>query len=101
MQGNFPPSEAEFDTALRLNPGDAEVLTLYLPWASTFGHPERGGRRPPITPSASIRTTGHGRRGTFPLHILARGRFEDSLRILERLPKDNYNFYAWVIRAAS
>ena len=30
MQGNFPPSEAEFDTALRLNPGDAEILTQYL-----------------------------------------------------------------------
>ena len=23
------------------------------------------------------------------------------MRILERLPKDNYNFYAWVYRAAS
>jgi hypothetical protein len=30
------------ETALRLNPGDAEILTLYSTWASTFGHPERG-----------------------------------------------------------
>ena len=29
------------------------------------------------------------------------GRFEDALRILERLSKDNYNFYSWVYRAAS
>jgi tetratricopeptide (TPR) repeat protein len=42
MQGNFAPSEAEFDRALRLNPGDAELLAMYAPWASTFGHPERG-----------------------------------------------------------
>jgi pentatricopeptide repeat protein len=24
------------------------------------------------------------------------GRFEDALRILERLSKDNYNYYSWV-----
>ena len=29
------------------------------------------------------------------------GRFEDALRILERLPKDNDNFYSWVYCAAS
>src|SRR6478735_9913315 len=37
----------------------------------------------------------------FLLGILADGRFEDTLRILERLPKDNYLFYSWVFRAAS
>ena len=42
MQGDFGPSEAEFDTALRLNPGDAEILAAYSAWAPTFGHPERG-----------------------------------------------------------
>jgi Tfp pilus assembly protein PilF len=29
MQGNFAASEAEFETALRVNPGDAEILALY------------------------------------------------------------------------
>ena len=29
MQGDFGASEAEFETALRLNPGDAEILALY------------------------------------------------------------------------
>jgi hypothetical protein len=29
------------------------------------------------------------------------GRYEDALRILERMPKENYNFYCWVYRAAS
>ena len=42
MQGNFGPSEAEFDTALRLNPGDADILAEYSGWASGFGREERG-----------------------------------------------------------
>ena len=58
-------------------------------------------RRPPITRSGSIRTISHGRRGTSPTAYFTAGRFEDALRILERLPKDNYNFYSWVYRAAS
>ena len=37
----------------------------------------------------------------FLLGILRFGRFEDTLRILERLPKDNYLVYSWVQRAAS
>jgi len=42
MKGDFAPSGAEFDTALRLNPGDAEVLAMYAAWPSSFGHPEHG-----------------------------------------------------------
>ena len=42
MQGNFAASEAELDTALRLNPGDAGLLASLSTWAVTFGHPERG-----------------------------------------------------------
>ena len=73
-QGNFAASEAEFETALRLNPGDAKILALYSVWASTFGPPEH-----------SAEMADHAIR----------------LRILERLSKDNYNFYSWVYRAAS
>ena len=58
-------------------------------------------RRQPITQSGSIRTIRNGRRGTSLDAYFAAGRFEDALRILERLPKDNYNFYSWVFRAAS
>ena len=42
MKGDFAPNGAEFDTALRLNPGDAEVLAMYAAWPSSFGHPEHG-----------------------------------------------------------
>jgi tetratricopeptide (TPR) repeat protein len=36
-QGNFAASEAEFETAMRLNPGDGEILASYSAWASAFG----------------------------------------------------------------
>jgi tetratricopeptide (TPR) repeat protein len=100
MQGNFAPSEAEFDRALRLNPGDAELLALYSPWASTFGHPERGAE----AADHAIRLNPNylpWQAWNFSSAYFPAGRFEDALGILERLPKDNYNFYAWVYRAAS
>jgi TolB-like protein/class 3 adenylate cyclase len=100
MQGNLAPSEAEFDRALRLNPGDAELLALYSPWASTFGHPERGSE----AADHAIRLNPNylpWQAWNFSSAYFPAGRFEDALRILERLSKDNYNFYAWVYRAAS
>ena len=100
VQGNFVASEAEFETALRLNPGDAEILTLYSVWAGTFGHPELGAeavdhaiRLNPNYPFWQAYNFG-------PAYFMA-GRFEDALRILERLPKDKYLFWSWVFRAAS
>ena len=100
MQGNFALSEAEFDAALRLNPGDAEILAQYAAWAPAFGPPERGAEaadhairlNPNYQPWAAW---------NFSYAYFTAGRFEDALRILERLPKDNYNFYSWVYRAAS
>ncbi len=99
-QGNFAASEAEFETALRLNPGDAEILTLYSVWAGTFGHPELGAeavdhaiRLNPNYPFWQAYNFG-------PAYFMA-GRFEDALRILERLPKDKYLFWSWVFRATS
>ena len=58
-------------------------------------------RRPQIMRSGSIRTITHGKRGTSLTHISAPVDFEDTLRIVERLPKENYNFYSWVLRGAS
>jgi TolB-like protein/class 3 adenylate cyclase len=100
MQGNFAASEAEFETALRLNPGDAEVLTLYLVWESGFGHPEHGAEMA----DHAIRLNPNyqaWQAWNFSTAYYNAGRFEDALRILERLSKDNYNFYSWVYRAAS
>src|SRR3712207_2534257 len=35
--GDFARAEAAFETALRLQPGSADILALYSGWASTFG----------------------------------------------------------------
>ena len=42
QRNEFERAKAEFDTALRLAPGQFEILTFYIGWASTFGEPERG-----------------------------------------------------------
>ena len=99
VQGNFAVSEAEFETALRLNPGDAEILALYSVWASAFGHPEHGAEMADhairLNPNYQV-----WQAWNFSTAYFAAG-FEDALRILERLSKDDYNFYSWVYRAAS
>src|SRR5439155_8597988 len=42
-RGDLARAKVEFDTALRMAPGSAEILTFYVGWASTFGEPpERG-----------------------------------------------------------
>ncbi len=100
FQGDFGPSEAEFDTALRLNPGDAEILAGYANWSVTFGHPERGAEaadhairlNPSYPPFQAY---------SFSYAYFSAGRYEDTLRVLERLPKDNYLLFSWVLRAAS
>ena len=100
VQGNLAVSEAEFETALRLNPGDAGILTLYSVWASGFGHPERGAE----AADRAIRLNPNyqpWQAWNFSTAYFSASQFEDALRILERLSKDNYNFYSWVYRAAS
>ncbi len=100
FQGDVGPSEAEFDTALRLNPGDAEILAGYANWSVTFGHPERGAEaadhairlNPSYPPFQAY---------SFSYAYFSAARYEDTLRILERLPKDNYLLFSWVLRAAS
>ncbi len=100
FRGDLGPSEAEFDTALRLNPGDADVLSGYSAWAVSFGHPERAAeaadRAIRLNPSYPP-----GQAPSFSYAYFSVGRYEDTLRILDRLPKDNYLFYSWVLRAAS
>jgi TolB-like protein/class 3 adenylate cyclase len=100
MQGNFAASEAEFDTALRLNPGDAGLLASVSTWAVTFGHPERGAE----AADHAIRLNPNYRVDEawgFLYAYFHAGRFEDALRILDRLPKDKYLEGSWAVRASS
>jgi TolB-like protein/class 3 adenylate cyclase len=98
--GDHAPSEAEFDKALRLNPGDAEVLAFYSALAASFGHPERGAEAADhairLNPNYQV-----WQAWMFSYAYFAASRFEDALPILERLPKDKYIYYSWVLRAAS
>ncbi|MCF6116037.1 adenylate/guanylate cyclase domain-containing protein [Mesorhizobium muleiense] len=100
LDGHFSRAKAEFDTALRLNPGSADILAQYAGWASTFGEPERGAeladqaiRMNPNYPPAMS--------GWFYFAYFMAGRYEDALRILDKQPVENRTMFGWVVRAAS
>lgn len=99
-RGEFERAKAEFDTALRLAPGQFEVLTFYIDWASTFGEPERTAELVdkavslnPGFPMWSARIFTHA-------YFMA-GRYEDALRMLGRLTPENYARKHWVMRSGA
>jgi TolB-like protein/class 3 adenylate cyclase len=96
VNGDIALSEGEFDTALRLNPGDAEVLALYVGWAPTERALEATNRAIRLNPNYQP-----WQAWNFSYAYFNGGRYEDALRVLERLPKDNYNYWTWIMRAAS
>jgi TolB-like protein/class 3 adenylate cyclase len=100
MQGALQASEAEFDIALRLNPGDSDILAAYAGFASAFGREEDGAEAADhairLNPNYEV-WQGFG----FSFAYFSAGRYDDALRIVERLPKDKYLAYSWVTRAAS
>jgi TolB-like protein/class 3 adenylate cyclase len=100
MQGEFGRSEAEFDKALQLNPGDADILAEYSGFASAYGRVERGAeaadRAIRLNPNYQV-----WQGFQFSWAYFGAGRYEDALRILERLPKDKFQESAWVLLAAS
>jgi TolB-like protein/class 3 adenylate cyclase len=95
MAGDLPRAQAEFDTALRLNPSDAGILTNYAGWASTFGDPERGAqaadRAMRLNPNYSVSAAGF-----FRLAYLMAGRYEDALRLVEREDPQTRTRGGWV-----
>ena len=95
MAGDLPRAEAEFETALRLNPSDAGILTKYAAWSSTFGEPERGAqaadRAIRLDPNYSISAAGY-----FRLTYLMAGRYEDALRLVEREDPQTRTRGGWV-----
>jgi TolB-like protein/class 3 adenylate cyclase len=98
--GDAARAEAEFDRALALNPGSADLLAIYAGWASDFGEPEQGAeaaeramRLNPATPAWAVYNFGYA--------FFMVGRYDDALRMLNRLPKDAYTPAAYVYRAAA
>ena len=100
LDGDFARGKAELETALRLNPGNANILSLAAAWASTFGDPERGGeladqaiRIDPNYPPVVA--------GSFFMAYFMADRYEDALHIIDKEPGENSTRYSWAIRAAS
>ena len=95
MAGDLPRAEAEFETALRLNPSDAGILTKYAAWSSTFGEPERGAqaadRAIRLDPNYSISAAGY-----FRLTYLMAGRYEDAVRFVVREDPQTRTRGGWV-----
>ncbi|TJW62134.1 MAG: tetratricopeptide repeat protein, partial [Mesorhizobium sp.] len=91
---------AELDTALRLAPGSAEILTFYAGWAASFGEPERGAelvdRVIRLDPNYPMWTS-----GPFSYAYYMVGRYDDALKMLEGLTPDNYNQWRWMVRSGS
>ncbi|HET6467038.1 MAG TPA: tetratricopeptide repeat protein [Geminicoccaceae bacterium] len=98
--GEFTRAQAEFETALRLNPGDAYILANYASWAGTLGHPKLGAeaadRAIRLDPNYAVGTANRFRSAYFSAE-----RYEDALRMVERQPPESRTRWGWVQRAAS
>ena len=99
-QDDLVRAKAEMDTALSLAPGAAEILTFYAGWTSAFGEPDRGAdmvdqviRLSPNYPMWNA--------GPFSYAYFQAGRYEDALRMSDRLTPDNYWRVHWALRAGA
>jgi TolB-like protein/class 3 adenylate cyclase/Tfp pilus assembly protein PilF len=98
--GELTRAQAEFETALRLNPGHAYILANYASWAGTLGHPKLGAdaadRAIRLDPNYHVGTANRFRSAYFSAE-----RYEDALRMVERQPPESRTMGGWTQRAAS
>ncbi len=90
LGGDLKQAESEFEKALNLNPNSADVLTRYAYWAVAFGKPEEGAemaeraaRLDPNAPPWALRMQSGG--------LFAGSRYEEAIRIRQRVPKEMFN----------
>ena len=100
VDGDFARGKAEFETAIRLNPGSADILAIYAGWASTFGEPEKGAeladrviRMNPNYPPAQS--------GSLAYAYFMSGRHEAALHVLDSAPIESRGQFDWIMRAAT
>jgi TolB-like protein/class 3 adenylate cyclase len=99
-RGEFALAEAEMDKALSLNPSSLGVLRGYISWASSFGEAEKGAEAvdrairldPNYLPAAA---------GPYTNAYFFAGRYEDMLRMMDRIPLESRRKFQWVQRAAA
>ncbi|MER8575314.1 tetratricopeptide repeat protein [Mesorhizobium sp. M1338] len=99
-RGDLARAKIELDTALRMAPGSAEILTFYVGWASTFGEPERGVELVDqvirLDPNYPLWAT-----GVFSYAYFMVGRYEDALKMQARMTLETYNLPKWSMRCGS
>jgi tetratricopeptide (TPR) repeat protein len=99
-RGHNARAKFEMETAIRLAPGSAEILTFYSGYAARFDEAERGAQMVDkvirLDPNYPMWATGF----YTPAYFMA-GRYEDSLKMLERKTPDNYDKWSWVVRSSS
>ncbi len=97
VAGDLVRAEMEFEESLRLNPGSAERLTHYAAWASSFGKPERAAEAADKAIRLNPRYLPWQAKPFSHAYFMA-GRYEDALRMLERLSPDQWNIHVVVRR---
>jgi TolB-like protein/class 3 adenylate cyclase len=97
--GDLVRGEAELDEALTLNPGSADILTIYAGWASGFGKPGRGAEA--ADKAIRLNPSYQPWQANFfsPAYFMA-GRHEEALRTLGHLAPENWNRTNIVVRLA-
>lgn len=99
-KGDMGRAKSELDTALRLAPGSSEILTFYTGYAARFGEPERGAQMVDqvkrLDPNYPMWTSNF----FSPAYFMA-GRYEDAVKMLERMTPDSYQKWTWVVRSSS
>jgi len=99
-KGDIARAKAELDTALRLAPGSSEILTFYSGFAARFGEPERGAQMVDqvmrLDPNYPMWTSNF----FAPAYFMA-GRYEDALKMMERMTPNNYDKWKWVVLGSS
>ncbi|MER9252604.1 adenylate/guanylate cyclase domain-containing protein [Mesorhizobium sp. M0106] len=100
QKGDNARAKAELDTALRLAPGSSEILTFYTGFAARFNEPERGAQMVDqvmrLDPNYPMWTSNF----FAPAYFMA-GRYEDALKMLERMTPNNYDKWKWVVLSSS
>jgi TolB-like protein/class 3 adenylate cyclase len=99
-RGEFVRAKASFDTALRMAPNAFEILTFYASWSATLGDLEGGAkfaeRAISLNPDFPMWAA-----GAYSWAFFQVGRYEETLRLLDRQTPENYTNYRWAMRAGS
>lgn len=99
-KGDMGRARSEFEKALRLAPGSSEILTFYTGFAARFGEPERGAQMVDQVKRLDPNYPMWASNFFAPAYFMA-GRYEDAVKMLERMTPGSYQRWTWVVRSSS